>query len=161
MSARGNWSDEALKFVRDQYHVLSPSTIASILCNGLKPGTTRNGVIGKAQRMGLARPYSEHRHQQALATRRAHKLTNPSKRYVEKKPPPAPIAPLLEPTGNIVTLLELSDFHCKEVVGLNDSNVPLYCGTQRTTTNSFCPYHAAINCYPIVKRDRQQRPFYR
>lgn len=84
-------------------------------------GCTRNAVIGKWNRLGIASPTKSSRAR--AANRRKHASVPPR-----------------EPTGNEVYIWQLERDHCRWIPG-EPGPKAVYCGTARAPGSSYCPYH--------------------
>lgn len=121
-------------------------------------GISRNAVIGKARRLGLASRATTQRLSSAqarvLSRRGKHVLTSttvPKLRelHAQMKAAPAPkLAPeplpvLDEPGGGEgVSLLDLEPHHCRYPI---TRELPhMFCGAGRASGSSYCQRHAAI-----------------
>lgn len=108
------------------------------------PGSTRNGILGKAHRMGL-----DPRKKKPVRTVKALLKPKPKRRNpVVTKPMVVPKI-LVEPTPPtaVVTFLELGSGTCRNVEGYskqNGHNLPYYCANPKAESASFCPYHHGI-----------------
>lgn len=156
------WSDERVEKLRNLWNDgLSASQIAARL-----GGVSRNGVIGKAHRIGLAkrkfaydpakpRPRREH----------AERVIRPKKVKLAPPPPPvevahaAPAVGLPKPKPFMKTLLELQCDECKWPV--NDGGPYLFCGHQRHAGGAYCEYHQLVSVGPGTKSERMAYPIKR
>jgi GcrA cell cycle regulator len=125
------WTDEQIEHLRQRHaDGLSFSEIACEL-----PGFSRNAVIGKAQRLGLAARVTISQRRPAPAKRvrgRASKIT----------PQPAPEPKPPEP----VRLFDLEPHHCRWPVSGEGADT-LFCGaSKRSGSSSYCRKHFAWSC---------------
>jgi len=171
-----SWTDERVEQLRQAWmEGKSASQIANLLGHGL----TRNAVIGKVHRLGLAgrakspgaaaahvRPSPAPSAGRAQAARpapaaarivrgatalavQAHELT-------EVEPPE--IESVVLPMSLRVTIVELKETMCRWPLGDPTSSEFRYCGSP-THAGPYCPYHGGLAYQPADsrRRDRDRR----
>jgi GcrA cell cycle regulator len=131
---------------------LSASEIA-----GLLGEVTRNAVIGKVHRLGLAG-------RKTTSRKPLPRRTSPRRGksgHVERRQPPArfvrPASPLPSPTpvaALMLPLRQLRDNQCRWPVGDPLEDGFGFCGCQKAPGVPYCAYHAAIAYNPAARRGR-------
>ena len=107
--------------------------------SGQIPGSTRNGVIGRAHRMGLS-------------GRKRQPSASPVRIRVRKerqmpvfKPVPLPPAP---PNGEGIPFMKANATTCRSVEGYRADerghNMAIFCSNLKDVEASFCPYHQGL-----------------
>lgn len=160
------WTEELDNRLKD--HIAagkSRSWIANDFTFTLKIHCTRNMVVGRAYRIGLASPFSDSvrstignetkRKKRGLPSRTKQEIVNYQflrkamwgKRLL-KLDPSAPV-PLLIPTS------DLKRHHCRDVIGTDtaDNLNRLHCG-HHAEGSSWCDYHHAKYLRKYVRRSR-------
>jgi GcrA cell cycle regulator len=155
----GFWTDERLTVLRTLWaEGLTASQI------GAQIGTTRNAVLGKVHRMGLAirnapvageqrqprntkqngpRPYRLTKLAMSLAVApapRSH-VGGYSRRPLEYVPPTPPLN---------IPFLEHKTGQCREITGHN--GLALFCGHAVVEGCSWCPHHRSVNFQKPTRR---------
>ena len=139
------WTKERIELLKTLWaQGLSAQYVAAEL-----KGVSRNAVIGKVHRLGLAgrtrRPTvvpRPRRDNKKLIRRAASQGTY--FREVELPPAPEPETPeedLLIPLRQRKQLLELDDVHCHWPVGDVGTAEFFYCGAPAASGESYCPAH--------------------
>jgi GcrA cell cycle regulator len=177
------WSDERVELLKRLWgEGLSASQIA-----GQLGGITRNAVIGKVHRLGLAgrAKAAAPAAQGAAPPVAAPAPAAPVKPKVERGPEPAPAAPapsapvtmaprtfapfvapptppahIPEPAeAERVTIMDLREFMCRWPLGDPTSAEFRFCGARAITGLPYCNHHAQIAYQPAAerKRDRDRR----
>ena len=166
------WTEERVELLKKLWaDGLSASQIA-----GRLGGITRNAVIGKVHRLGLAgrattsrmrSPRLRHRIGQtpmrpAPAARiqyRTHGNTalKPVFAPVEQRMPalalvPSPIEDLNIPPVLRVNLLDLKECMCRWPIGDPQSDDFHFCGRHKASGGSYCEHHARIAFQPVARR---------
>lgn len=140
------WTDDRVELLKKLWaEGLSASQIAKQLGGGL----SRNAVIGKVHRMGLAGRASASIPRAPREPRQPRPVREPLPRKVFLPPPPPPTPiPLGEPGR--ATVLTLEAHMCKWPIG--DPAHPGFtmCG-RRTEDGSYCPAHAELAYQPSKK----------
>ena len=126
---------------------------------------SRNAVIGKAHRLGLAGkkpPSSGGRRRNGRARGRAAPQVQVNGFIMRTlKPKPIPIAP---PTGDGIHIADLEQHHCRAIISTGDDGLARYCGEQKRYADvpfspngepiyrgSFCEYHARAYFQPLLR----------
>jgi GcrA cell cycle regulator len=121
---------------------------------------TRNAIIGKLNRLGLAQPqaertaeYHRRRAERALINRAEHRTVRRihQKRVRRREPEPKP--EILAPDAVNVTLLELKPHHCRWPIGDPCKADFRFCGADNTG-HSYCPWHSRMAYTPAPERRR-------
>lgn len=125
-------------------------------------GVTRNAVIGKAHRVGLAGRATTSRMKSHYSRRRRAAPTAP-RAPARVRIPSFPTAPLPEiPVSDIarVSLADAERHHCRFIPGDArgvPAHAPLFCGQTAVTGTSWCPGHLKrISQAPEPARKRQE-----
>jgi GcrA cell cycle regulator len=160
-----SWTDERVELLRKLWNEgLSASQVAAELGGGI----TRNAVIGKIHRLGLAerakapsapRPrVARSPRSQAGARSHGHVVGNVALAFA----PRAHIAPAVRldedvviPMSERVTLLELRESMCRWPMG--DPTTPefRFCGAKAPAgAGPYCAYHAHVAYQPVQERRR-------
>lgn len=161
------WTEERIERLKELWgEGLSASQIAAELGGDV----SRNAVLGKAHRLGLAQGEGK-----GASTRRPRKPTRPPEpapvieTSPENNPEPArmiltqPTAEAAEPPlqrdvvvprSEGVTIMELRGAMCRWPLG--DPTTPefRYCGAQAVEGLPYCPHHAQIAYQPAAERKR-------
>ncbi|MDP4022659.1 GcrA family cell cycle regulator [Methylobacterium sp. NEAU 140] len=171
MEAGLSWTDERVALLRRLWEDgQSASKIAAQL-----GGVTRNAVIGKVHRLGLAgraRPGEDAPIASAkiaeietaiavVETQAPEPVAILSHRPAPEFPPPAaaPAAaePLAIPLSQRVTIMDLRESMCRWPMG--DPTTPdfRFCGARSITGLPYCTHHAEIAYQPAAERKRDRR----
>ena len=119
------WTEERVEKLKELWDKgLSASQIAKELAEGV----TRNAVIGKAHRMGLASRPSPVKAKKAATA--------------EKKPAPKP-AVRKRKASDKVTLLDLTERMCKWPIGHPNEEGFHFCGKRSAPSFPYCAEHCA------------------
>jgi GcrA cell cycle regulator len=117
---------------------------------------TRNGVIGKVQRLGLNRPPGLIIHRTSCPTRRRTRQAARSRRRTTslKRPAPRPQPkPYHRPKENLgVMLLTLRDCDCHWPIGDPYEEGFHFCGGPALQPHSYCDAHQAEGTRPRPRR---------
>ena len=175
------WSDERVDLLKRLWgDGLSASQIA-----GQLGGITRNAVIGKVHRLGLAGRAKAAAPAAQAAAPAAPVQAAPAKPKVERQPEPVPappvqpapapmapraFAPFVAPPtppafipepaeAERVTIMDLREFMCRWPLGDPTSAEFRFCGARSITGLPYCNHHALIAYQPAAdrKRDRDRR----
>jgi len=114
---------------------------AQQIAQELAIGVSRNGVIGKVNRLGLAR------HRPPAPREKTEKPRRPIPRrpvfIAPKKDPPVLSPPIMsepaQPKPRRLTILQLQDHHCRWPV--EGPPVFKFCGATRRDGGPYCRYH--------------------
>ncbi len=146
------WTDERVALLKKLWQEgLSASQIAKQLGS-----VTRNAVIGKVHRLGLAGRVTPTR-----PARRPQRTPRPRPAAVQAQPPrprPAPAAIEVEPVrlanGRMANVLTLNERTCKWPIGdPTDENFG-FCGHAAAAGCSYCPEHAQMAYQPVAKKKK-------
>lgn len=154
-----NWEDWMLEHLKSQWgqQGVTASDIGKVI------GKTRNAVIGKARRLGLAiigstggsrwRKGELRAKEKPLKTISISSIPEDSEMVVRAKKPTAPkfyaAAVALENSAP-VSIMELGPRSCRAIVGKGRDGLAAYCNNQcfwdeaRQRYKSFCPAHSKI-----------------
>lgn len=129
------WNEALDQILIQNRGLLSAAKIAELVGHGV----TRNAVIGRCTRLGLARlartPAIRKERRPRLVGRDSKTRKPPTKEFAS---PPVPVVPLNIP------FIELERRHCREIVG-KDGFMSLSCGHPVVADSSYCRWHHAIN----------------
>ena len=130
-----NWSDDRVEQLKSLWtEGLSASQIARAL-----GGVTRNAVIGKVHRLGLAGRASPTR------AERPRVSMSPKVPSLRSHTPPAPVVeedPLTLADGNFATVLTISDRMCRWPIGDPSASEFHFCGRSPKSGSPYCEAHA-------------------
>jgi GcrA cell cycle regulator len=175
------WTDETVEQLKQHWlDGKSASQIAGLLGNGM----TRNAVIGKVHRLGLAgrakTPSSAASRPRRLAPPPAHRAAPPrlnAAARITRGATALAIEPealsevdepefesVVVPMSLRVTIVELKEAMCRWPLGDPSSPEFRYCGSP-TASGPYCAYHAGLAYQPAQERrrdrDRSRRPLLR
>jgi GcrA cell cycle regulator len=168
MDAGMTWTEERVELLTRLWNEgLSASRIAAELGGSI----TRNAVIGKVHRLGLAG-----RGKANAPAARGRKAAEPSDAsaaeplpeediepaVVEAAPPAggaaAPVSPAPDrvgvPVSDRVTIMELREFMCRWPIGDPTTAEFRYCGGRAITGLPYCGHHAQVAYQPAAERKR-------
>src|SRR5580704_4323380 len=129
-----NWSDDRVEQLKTLWtEGLSASQIARAL-----GGVTRNAVIGKVHRLGLAGRASPSRAERP----RVSVPMAPSMRTHVRPPPVVEEDPLQLADGNFATVLTISDRMCRWPIGDPAATEFHFCGRSPKAGSPYCEAHA-------------------
>lgn len=145
------WTDERVEQLKSLWtEGLSASQIARVL-----GGVTRNAVIGKVHRLGLAgraSPNRVERPRMPLAPKisvRAH--------HHMPEPPVVEEDPLILDDGSHATVLTINDRMCRWPIGDPSADEFHFCGRKPKTGSPYCEAHARKAYQPAqLRRDRDK-----
>ncbi len=174
-----SWTDERVEQLRQAWmEGKSASQIASLLGHGL----TRNAVIGKVHRLGLA-GRAKAPSPAAAAPSRSPAPQQAARPVAQVRATPAPTARIIRgatalaiqpqalaeahpeeiesvvlPMSVRVTIVELKELMCRWPLGDPTSAEFRYCGSP-THVGPYCPYHGGLAYQPTDsrRRDRDRR----
>ena len=163
------WTDDRVELLKKLWaDGLSASQIASRL-----GGITRNAVIGKVHRLGLAgrattsrsrtpRPRNRVSHLPLRPTRvqyRTHGNTALKPVFVPAEQPavaltivPKIVEELNVPAALRVDLLDLRECMCRWPIGDPQDESFHFCGRQKAAGISYCHHHARLAFQPVTRR---------
>jgi GcrA cell cycle regulator len=129
-----NWTDDRVEQLKNLWtEGLSASQIARTM-----GGVTRNAVIGKVHRLGLAGRASPSRSDRP-------RLPSAPKVSMRSYAPPAPIIeedPLILEDGTHATVLTINDRMCRWPIGDPAENEFHFCGRKPKNGSPYCEAHA-------------------
>ena len=157
------WTDDNIKELRELY--AKGFTHGQI--SAKMPGATRNMIIGKALRLGLAKPKPGTRSQSSAPRldRRLPKLIAPLRKNTPNitfakmsiAPIERPKMDIVIPQSERVTIAELRGTMCRWPLGDPALESFRYCGAVKPPAGSYCAYHSRIAYQPVNERDRERR----
>ena len=140
------WTDDRVEKLRELWDKgLSASQIAKELAEGV----TRNAVIGKAHRMGLASRPSPVKSEPA---KRAAAAAAKKKAAAPKKSPATKVAP----TTGKVSILDLTESMCKWPIGHPGEANFHFCGKPSQPTFPYCANHC-VEAYQVQQPRKTRR----
>ena len=142
------WTEERVEQLKTLWtDGLSASQIARAL-----GGVTRNAVIGKVHRLGLAG-----RAGPARAERPRHSASHKSvARMAASEPEIVEQEPVKLDDGNFATVLTINDRMCRWPIGDPAENEFHFCGRNPKSGSPYCEAHARKAYQPqTVRRDRR------
>lgn len=151
------WTDENKKQVAELW---CAGKTASEIAQEFE-GKTRNSIIGLIHRMKLPkREVQPVIKKEKVKIERAQQKTKAAffvtrKQSEKHRMPPISVAPPPSvTTGDGLTLSQLRDHHCHDVIGYLDGNLSkaVYCGAERHKNTSYCEYHSSIYHVPPSRR---------
>ena len=144
---QANWSDDRVEQLKTLWtEGLSASQIARAL-----GGVTRNAVIGKVHRLGLAGRASPSR------SERPRLPMAPKVPSVRSHVPAAPVVeedPLQLEDGTHATVLTISDRMCRWPIGDPTDTKFAFCGRE-SCDGPYCTEHARLGFQPTRPRQRK------
>ena len=164
-----SWTDERVELLRKLWlEGLSASQIANELANGI----SRNAVIGKVHRLGLAgrakapsmaSPRTPRaRTARPVMPRTMITATRGNTALALKPRPmpmvePEPIEEVVIPISERVTIMELREAMCRWPMGDPATPEFRFCGAKETSTGGpYCAYHSRLAYQPINERRRDR-----
>lgn len=165
------WTDEIVEQLKQHWmEGKSASQIAGLLGNGL----TRNAVIGKVHRLGLAgrakspgsgaarprrlpAPPNQHRIAPRLNSAAPRMVRGATALALEAlaEPEPQEFESVVVPMSLRVTIIELKESMCRWPLGDPTSSEFRYCGSP-TASGPYCAYHAGLAYQPAQERRRDR-----
>lgn len=168
-----SWTDERVELLKKLWSDgLSASQIAARMGD-----VTRNAVIGKVHRLGLsgrARPARSPRPRVSKPRMPQHPSPSPGfnvrgnvalkptpkvepEPEAEPEPAPAPIQAVDLPSGERVTILNLTEKTCKWPIGDPTDADFHFCGRQSMTGLPYCKAHAEVAYQPMQDRRKKKK----
>jgi len=150
------WSEERVALLRKLWaEGLSASQIAKQL-----GGVTRNAVIGKVHRLGLAgRATPSRPAKRPVRTARPRVVGPSTPRLRMPSSEPRPIIPELEPVrledGRAATVLTLNESMCKYPIGDPTDADFAFCGRGAAGNAPYCQDHSRLAYQPSQARKRR------
>jgi GcrA cell cycle regulator len=166
-----SWTDERVELLRKLWlEGLSASQIANELANGI----SRNAVIGKVHRLGLAgrakAPIAASARPRIKPARPA--VPRPTAPLIRgntalafkpqpmpmAEPEPEPVEDVVIPISERVTIMELREPMCRWPLGDPTTAEFRFCGTRKSTTATgpYCAYHSRLAYQPLNERRRER-----
>ena len=144
-----NWTDDRVEQLKNLWtEGLSASQIARAL-----GGVTRNAVIGKVHRLGLAGRASPSRSERP-------RLPMAPKVSLRQHTPPAPVVeedPVTLGDGSHATVLTINDRMCRWPIGDPSAEAFHFCGHSPKPGSPYCEAHARKAYQPQqTRRDRDK-----
>lgn len=151
------WTDEAVACLRKEWAAgLTASQIARELWDQTRFSTTRNAVIGKVHRLGLAgrmTPIDKTKRERIARARRRAIKRMPKFRAVPVDLP-ATLAEIkaLAPIDPTLDVTRLNAFTCRFPIG--DPSEPgfAFCGRTCSLAGPYCADHTRLTYIPVTKR---------
>lgn len=155
------WDDEAVAKLKKLWSEgLSAGQIA------MRISMTRNAVIGKVHRLGLAsRDTSSARVRSRMATSNRRKRESRSAQPVRKEPPSAklfaadasvpPVEELVIPLAERKTIQTLTESSCRWPIGDPQAADFHFCGKTKASPLPYCEFHARRAYQPVVPQQRR------
>jgi len=144
-----SWTDDRIEQLKSLWtEGLSASHIARVM-----GGISRNAVIGKVHRLGLAGRASAPRAERVrLATAPRHAMR------VQLRPPPImEEEPIVLEDGNFATVLTINDRMCRWPIGDPADNEFHFCGRKPKDGSPYCEAHSRKAYQPQQLRPEKRR----
>lgn len=153
--AEATWTDERVELLKKLWaDGLSASQVAARMGGGL----TRNAVLSKVHRSGLARRSETVVRKAYVRTKPMPPKPEPKPRPVVIKPRPALVAEPLPPeppaVARITNILDLDACHCRWPIGDPRHAGFGYCGDEAVLGKPYCRGHMARAMQPPSLRRR-------
>lgn len=145
-----SWTDERIEQLKSLWtEGLSASHIAKMMGGGI----SRNAVIGKVHRLGLAG--------RAIAPRaervRLHGASRHSPRLRVPEPPIIEEDPIILEDGSFATVLTINDRMCRWPIGDPAENEFHFCGRSPKNGSPYCEAHSRKAFQPHQLRPEKRR----
>ena len=157
------WTDERVQVLRKLW---AEGLSANQIAKQLSCGFSRNAVIGKVHRLGLAGRATPSRPTKTVrVTRPRAVVTAPRLRTVApprpvNKAPPVEIAPKLRDDGRLETVQTIGTAQCRYPYGDPNEASFGFCGHSCQNGSQWCPDHRALVYQPsetaAERRERQR-----
>lgn len=160
------WTDDRVALLKKLW---MEGHSAAQIAKQLGGGVTRNAVIGKVHRLGLAgratpsRPAKRPARQQTRPRVAGVAATSPSlpRPRMPVSQPILTLVPPLEPLrrddGSVTTVLTLNDRVCKWPIGDPGTDEFAFCGRNSCTSGPYCTEHARLAFQP--QQQKRKRAF--
>jgi len=152
------WTDDRVETLTKLWGKgLSASQIARELGE-----VTRNAVIGKVHRLGLAgrasptRPKSRARHREPS---NFSSTFDTKDRFSENIPPLSVPEPAVSSSGESINILMLTEKICKWPIGEPTDEDFRFCGLGRNPNSVYCEEHTKLAYQPLDSRRRKKSKF--
>jgi hypothetical protein len=134
-----SWTEEQDAYIRQSYRNIPAIKIGEFL------GKTKGAIIGRANRIGLGKPYREvFPGTPAYVRPKSVKRLEDGRSSLFFRLPKMNLNSEVEPlNGSGLKIWELKDKHCRWVVG--EPSDLTYCGHDQHTGSSYCPSHFALS----------------
>jgi GcrA cell cycle regulator len=143
------WTDDRVDQLKSLWtEGLSASQIARVLGEGI----TRNAVIGKVHRLGLAGRATPSRVERP-------RLPSPPRLHIRAREPEPPVVeedPIQLEDGSYVGVLTINDRMCRWPIGDPSAEEFHFCGRRPKTGSPYCEAHARKAYQPHQVRDRRR-----
>ncbi|MGH6889575.1 MAG: GcrA family cell cycle regulator [Rhizomicrobium sp.] len=143
-----SWTDERIEQLKSLWiEGLSASRIAKVM-----GGISRNAVIGKVHRLGLAG--------RACAPRSERIRVAVAHKHQRVHVPPPPIVeedPIVLEDGSFATVLTISDRMCRWPIGDPSDNEFHFCGRNPKSGSPYCEAHSRKAYQPQQLRPEKRR----
>ncbi|RFB78606.1 GcrA family cell cycle regulator [Methylovirgula sp. 4M-Z18] len=166
-----SWTDERVEYLKKLW---TDGLSASQIAGELGQGITRNAVIGKVHRLGLAG-------REKAAAAPTHAAPRPRVRPAAPRAPvhrsstvsvgntalavtadlvpviaPRPIEDIVIPMSERVTLMELRESMCRWPLGDPTTSEFRFCGSKTPGVGAYCAHHSRIAYQPPQDRRRER-----
>ena len=152
------WTDDRVKVLTKLWgEGLSASQIARELGD-----VTRNAVIGKVHRLGLAgrasptRPKSKVRHREPS---NFSSNFDSKDRFSENLQPLSVLEPAVSASGEPINILMLTEKSCKWPIGEPTDENFRFCGLGRNPNSVYCEEHTKLAYQPLDSRRKKKAKF--
>jgi len=156
-----NWTDEMIKLAIELWPTHSADELADAVNIRFKTSISRNGVIGKMNRLGISKG-SSGRSQQRPPTARTRSPRRKNAAATVNAVPFIPrvlprISPIVvDPSPRNVPLADIGEETCRyEVSGQRAPALYRFCNAPALPGVSYCPYHARLCFLPSDNRKRK------
>ena len=140
------WDENKIKILRENWGIMTASALAAKI-----GGVSRNAVIGKSHRLGLATKIIKR------SKINQSNQTNYSQKNINKKSRKIKFRSLLldknfEPAKNL-SLEQLTEHTCKYMEGHPNETNSSFCGRKTVEKFSYCPLHLIVVFQPKGKKE--------
>jgi GcrA cell cycle regulator len=144
------WTEEHIETLIRLWPEFSASEVAAELSSLGGHFYTRNAVVGKANRLGLAKRDMPPIRSKKFAYKEPKPRQPPKQVLVKATPRPAYVAPTAVTPKNL-SIMELTSTTCRWPIG-DPRDGMSYCGCQKSATDSYCAHHMAVAYMAPVDR---------
>jgi GcrA cell cycle regulator len=165
-----SWTDERVEYLKKLW---TDGLSASQIAGELGQGITRNAVIGKVHRLGLAgrektaaasshaapRPRVKHTPRAPVQRTATFSVGNTALAVTAETLPvmaPRPVEEVVVPMSERVTLMELRESMCRWPLGDPTTSEFRFCGSKTPGTGAYCAHHSRIAYQPPQDRRRER-----
>jgi GcrA cell cycle regulator len=159
-----DWTEEHSKALREFVESgISFSRIADAINAKFKTGYSRNAVIGRARRIGLAGPGRPKDWPNPRPSAKAPPPHKPREHFASQSRRPAPISETVEPVNlrcveinpRHLSLVDLEPGDCRYPYGGDDEGEAItFCGHPRRQGTSYCAAHFYLTRGPAAASER-------